>query len=100
MSGLRRVEPPGEPLTPEALEERAAVLVRDAQIAAVDAVRLSMLSEFISMRGQKMKLSDLRRWRSTARDARSAWARVDALVSEVITEAERTAAAGRGGDGA
>jgi hypothetical protein len=94
---LRRVDPPGAPLTPEDLQARGDELVGLARTGGLEAIRMSITVDFLEK--GKLNLGDIRRWREHARAAATAWALVDATTSEILTEYERSAAALRG-DGA
>ncbi|UAJ79981.1 hypothetical protein IT072_02570 [Leifsonia sp. ZF2019] len=76
-------------MTKDELHERGNKLVTEARVAAVDAVRASMLTEFIE-KHKTVDVQQLKRWRGRARDALGAWQRVDEIVSELLREVEKT----------
>ncbi|MDR6867510.1 hypothetical protein J2Y69_002114 [Microbacterium resistens] len=91
---LRVVRDETPALSDAELRERGNDLAAQARRAAIDAVRESMVSEFLA-RGQSLTVPALRRWRERATLAREAWARVEALTDELIREVEKNRAAKR-----
>ncbi|WEK60520.1 MAG: hypothetical protein P0Y60_14560 [Candidatus Microbacterium colombiense] len=88
MSELRIIRDESPALSDDELHARGNELVTEARTAAIDAVRQSMISEFLA-RGLSLQKSDLRRWRERAKTAREAWAKVEALTDELIREIEK-----------
>ena len=86
---LHPVEVDRPPLTREEMQERGNVLAGLARVAAIDAVRASMHSEFLG-RGKTLGVSDIRRWRECAREALTAWRQVESLTTELLNELKRT----------
>ena len=85
---LRRVEPERPPLSRDALQKKGDALVSEARKAALDAVRRSMHSEFISV-GKSISEADVWRWRGRARDSIAAWREVESITTELLVEIER-----------
>lgn len=93
MSHLRRVDttPLGPPLSREELLEKGNALLKDARVAAIDAIRASMHSEFIASNGRSLTRADIRGWRGRARASIEAWRKVESITTELLNEIERTA---------
>lgn len=91
MAVLRSVGDDLPVLSPSELKVRGNELVTIARNAAIDAVRESMHTEFLA-KGVSLQRADLLRWRGKARAAAERWRQVDAAVSELLHEMERTAA--------
>ncbi len=88
MAELRIIRDETPALSDEELHARGNELVTEARQAAIEAVRESMISDFLS-RGLSLQKSDLRRWRERAKTAREAWGKVEALTDELIREIEK-----------
>lgn len=88
MVDLRVVQDETPALSDAELRVRGNELATEARQAAIDAVRHSMISEFLA-RGIQLQKSDLRRWRERAKTARDAWAKVEALTDELIREIDK-----------
>ena len=86
---LHRVEPARSALTREEMQKRGNHLSGQARVAAIDAVRASMHSEFLES-GKSLTVADIRRWRGRAREAIAAWRLVESLTTELLNEVERT----------
>ena len=91
---LRVVRDETPALSDAELRERGNDLASQAKRAAIDAVRESMVSEFLE-RGQSLTIPALRRWRDRAIRAREAWAKAEALTDELIREVEKNRASKR-----
>lgn len=85
---LRRVEEDRPPLSQAEMQERGNTLSGQARVAAIDAVRKSMHSEFLE-KGKSITPADIRRWRSRARSAIEAWREVEALTTELLNDLKR-----------
>lgn len=85
---LRVIRDESPALSDEDLHARGNELVTEARQAAIEAVRQSMVSEFLA-RGLSLQKSDLRRWRERAKTAGEAWAKVEAITDELIREIEK-----------
>lgn len=96
MPDLRVVRDETPALSNDELQDRGNDLASEARRAAVDAVRESMIAEFMK-RGISLTRADLLRWRYRAREARAAWEKVEALTDELIREIDKNAAASRVG---
>lgn len=88
MADLRVIRDETPALSDDELHARGNELATRARQAAIEAVRQSMVSEFLA-RGLSLQKSDLRRWRERAKTARKAWAKVEALTDELIREIEK-----------
>jgi hypothetical protein len=88
VSGLHRVEDARAPLTAKQMQEHGNKLVTEARVAAIDAVRASMHSEFIE-KGKSVTPADIRRWRSKARASIDAWRAVESLTTELLNDLKR-----------
>lgn len=88
MGELRVIRDETPALSDDELRARGNELVTEARQAAIEAVRQSMISEFLA-RGLSLQKSDLQRWRERAKTAREAWAKVEALTDELIREIEK-----------
>lgn len=87
---LQPVEDDRPALSREQLQELGNDLSGRARVAAIDAVRSSMHSEFLE-KGRTLQAADIRRWRSRAREALSAWREVESLTTELLNELARAA---------
>lgn len=85
---LRAVQDETPALPRDELQERGNELLGRARVAAIDAVRESMRSEFVE-KGKTLQARDVRRWRHFAREAAEAWQKVDVLTSELLREIEK-----------
>mgnify|MGYP000942112903 CR=1 FL=1 len=84
-----RVEDQSRALSLDELKQRGNVMITAIQKSGVDAVRLSLLSEFVANR-DSVTPAKLRRWRSDVRGAIEAWRHVESLCTELLNEVERT----------
>ena len=82
-----------EPLSRDEMQKRGNELARASKRAAVDAMRASMLSDFLGE--TPVTVPELRRWRDRARKAAAAWQKVDRITSELTDELDRAIRAER-----
>ena len=90
---LRRVEPDRPALTLDQIQALGNDLTGRARVAAIDAVRASMHSEFLE-KGKTLQVADIHRWRGRARAALAAWREVESLTTELLNELERSRTGG------
>ena len=91
---LRVIRDETPPLSQEELQERGNEMLRKARQATLDAIAASMPREFFR---KQVKLTDIDRLRDEARRAREAWAKVEAIVGELLLEVEKSRAKWREG---
>jgi len=84
-----RVEDKSRALSVEELKQRGNVMITAIQKSGLDAVRLSLLSDFVANRAS-VTPAKLRQWRADVRTAIEAWRQVESLCTELLNEVERT----------
>lgn len=85
---IRLVTNDRPPLKRAELQQLGDKLASQARVAAIDAVRSSMHSEFLE-KGKTLSVADIRRWRGRARAALAAWRLVESLTTELLNELDR-----------
>lgn len=88
---LRVIEDDSEPLPLAELKSHGDQLLRDATNAAGDALMASVRPEFLFKRSS-YNLRDVKQMQAMARDAVQAWAKVEATLSELLNEADKSKA--------
>jgi len=88
---LRVVGEEPDPLSREEMQEYGNELVSESRQRAIEAMRASMISQFLAPKRSVggLSLADIRQWRWAARRALEAWQKVDALTSELIIAVDR-----------
>lgn len=76
------------PLSHDELMERGNELVTKARESGINAIRKSMVPEFVK-RGQPLQKRDMLRWRYHAREAITAWREVEGHLTELINEIDK-----------
>jgi hypothetical protein len=92
MPNMRLIRDESPARTKDELFEWGNRRITEARVAAVDAVRHSMHSEFLE-KHKVVDVQQLRRWRGRARYALAAWRKVDDIVSEILREVEKASEA-------
>ena len=84
---LYRIPDESDPLPVVELRQHGDELLREARNAAMDALRASVSADHFPKRH---KVRDIQRMQEGARDAARAWQKVDALLSGLLIEIEKT----------